>query len=560
MPIYTILIRRNPTPGNAPSASQLLPGELALNSGDGFVYFLDESGSLSGTVQPINAGSASYALTASYAMNGGGGPGPSISEVSGVIGRFAIFSGSQFVTGSARLYVSGGVVQSSGGFGVSGTLFISGTTLTINGIAYNWPTIQGPSGTVLATDGAGNLSWMTVSAGTTSTTGSFTGTFTGNVLGTSSVALSAPIAISDEGVFQGSALALNFVGAGVTSAVTSNTASITIAGGGGGGGGGGAGTAYIYYPYPDSPPVTSQSLPLSKDDEFEGSALNTSIWTWRNQGFASASVYSSSVVMSSPSSAGDNFRILFQSASTDPTWQYFTSLELNNLSASVNTLAGICVMATGSSRMEVYGVRGNTNNDTLEVIGYRFTSETSFQSTHITSLSTTNLMRTNRVYLAIAKNLANITFRFSFDGYTWRNAGTFSTGTFLQSLDRVGIFINPNGAMTSASFGFFRGTVTSDLTLIPSRGPSGTTVAFGSPLGTKSNFVVPGSFGGSPLSASVTFTTPFSSVSYSIAITGEDSRTWSVENKSTSGFVINSNSSTPLSGLTYWTCVQHGET
>lgn len=188
MAIYTILIRRNPAPGAIPSASQLVPGELALNTGDGFLYFLDESGSLSGTVQPINAGSASFATTAAFAMNGGGGGGGQ-QEVSGVIGRFAIFSGSQFVTGSARLFVSGTRVHASGGFGISGSLFISGTTIQVNGIAYNWPATQGPSGTFLSTDGAGNLAWAFASgSGGASPTGTFTGSFTGGFQGTASFA------------------------------------------------------------------------------------------------------------------------------------------------------------------------------------------------------------------------------------------------------------------------------------------------------------------------------------------------------------------------------------
>lgn len=189
---YTILLKRNTTPGRAPTAASLSLGELALNTGDGLLYYLDGSGSYSGTVRAINADTASFAFTAVSASWAPGSAG-SVQEVSGVIGRFGIFSGSTFVTGSSRLYVSSSVVQVSGGLVVSGNLFISGTQTLINGLTYTWPTVTGISGTVLTNNGAGVLAWTLVSgsSGPPNTTGSFTGSFTGAFQGTSSFAVSA---------------------------------------------------------------------------------------------------------------------------------------------------------------------------------------------------------------------------------------------------------------------------------------------------------------------------------------------------------------------------------
>lgn len=69
-----ILLKRNPISGSIPTTSSLSIGEVALNIGpnDGTLYFMNASSSIS----PIRAGSASYAsfaTTASYALNGGGG-------------------------------------------------------------------------------------------------------------------------------------------------------------------------------------------------------------------------------------------------------------------------------------------------------------------------------------------------------------------------------------------------------------------------------------------------------------------------------------------------------
>lgn len=60
------------------------------------------------------------------------------------------------------------------------------------------------------------------------------------------------------------------------------------------------------------------------------------------------------------------------------------------------------------------------------------------------------------------------------------------------------------------------------------------------------------SFGGSPLTSSITFGSAFSNNSYAVTVTGEDARSWTIQSKSSTGFTINSNSSTGLTGPVYW--------
>jgi hypothetical protein len=87
-----------------------------------------------------------------------------------------------------------------------------------------------------------------------------------------------------------------------------------------------------------------------------------------------------------------------------------------------------------------------------------------------------------------------------------------------------------------------------------------TTASFASNvLKTKAGSVTNTSFGGSPLTASVIFSTAFGNTNYAIAVTGEDSRAWIIQNKTTSGFEINSVSSVAITGTTYWTCTAYGE-
>ena len=71
-------------------------------------------------------------------------------------------------------------------------------------------------------------------------------------------------------------------------------------------------------------------------------------------------------------------------------------------------------------------------------------------------------------------------------------------------------------------------------------------------LATKANSIIYSSFAGTPLSASITFDNPYPNTNYSVAITGEDARIWTIQNKTAAGFIINSNSNESLVGYTDW--------
>jgi hypothetical protein len=115
-----------------------------------------------------------------------------------------------------------------------------------------------------------------------------------------------------------------------------------------------------------------------------------------------------------------------------------------------------------------------------------------------------------------------------------------------ESIVLIQAFIGVSSGSTGTFSGSFIGTAT--------------TASFASNvLKTKAGSVVNTSFGGTPLTASVTFSTAFDNTNYAIAITGEDSRAWVVQSKTASGFVINSVSNTALIGTTYWTCTAYGE-
>jgi hypothetical protein len=64
---------------------------------------------------------------------------------------------------------------------------------------------------------------------------------------------------------------------------------------------------------------------------------------------------------------------------------------------------------------------------------------------------------------------------------------------------------------------------------------------------------------GTNKSASVTLTPAFPSPSYSVSIVGDsDSRAWAIKSRTTSSFVIISNSNIVISGSVFWTAISHG--
>lgn len=79
-------------------------------------------------------------------------------------------------------------------------------------------------------------------------------------------------------------------------------------------------------------------------------------------------------------------------------------------------------------------------------------------------------------------------------------------------------------------------------------------------LSTKSGVISSGSFAGNPKTASVVFGTAFANANYSVSFVGIDSRAWSLNSILASGFTVNANANTALTGNVYWTAIKHGET
>jgi len=81
----------------------------------------------------------------------------------------------------------------------------------------------------------------------------------------------------------------------------------------------------------------------------------------------------------------------------------------------------------------------------------------------------------------------------------------------------------------------------------------------GADLKSKAGSVSAGTFAGNPKTATVTFSTAFSDVNYSVSIVGQDGRSWKYQSKLAGSFVINTQANTALTASVDWIAVAHGE-
>ena len=127
----------------------------------------------------------------------------------------------------------------------------------------------------------------------------------------------------------------------------------------------------------------------------------------------------------------------------------------------------------------------------------------------------------------------------------------------LPQLTNGQLYIGSTGSSVVAS------TLTAGSGISITNNAGSITIAATSIVGTglkiKSGTVAAGSFTGNPKTFAVTFSAAFASTAYAIMILGTDNRNWSWQSKATTGFTINSNANTALTGNVDWIAIATGE-
>jgi len=206
-----IITKNSSTAGLAPSAGQLVQGELAVNVTDKKLYTLDATGNVI-LLSPsssydipvtITTNAATDALSVTQTGSGGGvkitnsGPGdtfvvedsaspdttPFVISATGNVGiGKAVPTTNLDITGNALVSGTLGINTLTPGstLDVKGTLRLSGSSsgyvglspaASAGSVTYTLPSSDGTNGQVLSTNGTGTLSWVTGGGGGGITTG-----------------------------------------------------------------------------------------------------------------------------------------------------------------------------------------------------------------------------------------------------------------------------------------------------------------------------------------------------------------------------------------------------
>lgn len=160
----------------------------------------------------------------------------------------------------------------------------------------------------------------------------------------------------------------------------------------------------------------------------------------------------------------------------------------------------------------------------------------------------------NQGYTNILADETHIRGDLQVTGSLYVTGSTVSIGGFTGSL-----FGTSSWAVNAVTSSYIQTAQTASYVLNAISSSYAATASYVNGIKTKANVITAGTFTGNPKKATVTFSTAFPNTNYSIVVTGEDSRTWTIESKLAGSFVVNSNSNVAPAGNTYWQATSYGE-
>lgn len=202
---------------------------------------------------------------------------------------------------------------------------------------------------------------------------------------------------------------------------------------------------------PDAPPSTAGSL----DDEFNsGSSINTSRWTWVNQGSATAAISNGQVFLNCPAGSSGNFRYVYQAAPSTP-WTVVMPMRTMWKIASFANFGLILSDSTG--KFYVFGMSEDRIGATPNLGTWN-----SPTSANVNNNNNLNLPSNAKMYYAVQDDGTNLNFSVSYTGAsgTFFQAYTVSRTAFLASgPTRVGFGCDSeNSFQVSVNSDWFRRT------------------------------------------------------------------------------------------------------
>jgi len=199
--------------------------------------------------------------------------------------------------------------------------------------------------------------------------------------------------------------------------------------------------------------------PASLDDEFNGSSLDGSRWTWFNQGAATATLGNSLITLQAPPNSGNDTRGIYQNLPAPP-WTVVTKLVAMDMASFANYAQVGFFLIDDSGRAITCDMSVRSTLPTFAFDISYWNSGTSFSTTPTDEVDTMPIVNFP-LWLKVQDDGTNIIFSFSRTGALYFPVGSVSRTAWLSSGPTgVGLLIGSNGAnaIVNGTYEYFRQT------------------------------------------------------------------------------------------------------
>lgn len=195
------------------------------------------------------------------------------------------------------------------------------------------------------------------------------------------------------------------------------------------------------------------------DDEFNGVSLDTTRWSWFNQGGASTSLGNSLVTLQAPPNGGQDTRGIYQTAPSPP-WTVVAKLVALDMASYANFAQTGILLVDGSGKAVTCAMSVRSTSPTF---GFDFSYWNSGSSYNSTPMGVVDTMPTVvfPLYLKVEDDGTKITCSFSRTGTTYFQVGEVNRTQWLPfGPQGVGLLIGSNASnqVVAGTYEYFRQT------------------------------------------------------------------------------------------------------
>ena len=203
-------------------------------------------------------------------------------------------------------------------------------------------------------------------------------------------------------------------------------------------------------------PDVQPARPGTLSDEFNGTSLNATRWTWINQDSTTATVANGFLTLTAPSATGTSMNGITQPVPGNP-WTVVLKVNAMDLSPMQPAPLSGLVLGDSTNKFIVFGVFFANPSAALGLtVGYWPSGR---DATGGNPFGTTMLPSTFPWWLKVQDDGTNLTFSYSGTGSVYTQIGAVSRSVFLSSgPTKVGIAVGSDGADTpvNGAFDYFR--------------------------------------------------------------------------------------------------------